>query len=262
MKSRTLITVALMPLCAAACTPTASQMEKLFVDNPQVLVKAIEANPAGVIESLNKAAQQAQAGQAEKQREAERVAREEEFKNPKKPKIDASRAMWGNTDAAVTIVEYSDFECPYCSRGYNTIKEVKAKYGDNVRVIYKHLPLDFHKMAMPAAEFFEAIAMQDAAKAYKFHELVFENQNRLKGEGDKFLEEMAQKAGANVAQAKKDAKSAVVAARIKEDMAEAKSFDIQGTPAFLINGVALKGAYPLPEFVTIIDKIVTTSKNG
>lgn len=261
MKIKTLVkNITLLPLALIGCTPSASQLEKAMVDNPSILVKAIEANPMGVIEALNKAAQSAQAGQAEKQKEAEKLARAEEFKNPKKPKLDASRAMWGNSDAPVTIVEYSDFQCPYCSRGYATIKEIKAKYGDKVRVMYKHLPLDFHKMAMPAAEYFEAIAMQDAAKAYKFHEIIFENQARLTSDGEKFLDESATKAGADLAQVKKDVKSEAVATRIKEDMAEAKGFDIQGTPAFLINGVALKGAYPMPEFVEIIDKMLAPAK--
>jgi len=224
------------------------------------LVKAIEANPVGIIESLNKAARKAQEGMAEKQRLEEEKARAEEFKNPRKPVIDGTRAMRGKPDAAITIVEYSDFECPYCSRGYATLREVEKKYGDQVRVIYKHMPLEFHKNAMPAAQYFEAIAMQDAQKAYLFHDKIFENQAKLKDADAAYFESVAKDVGADVAKVKAVVNSQAVKDRIAADIAEAKSFEIQGTPAFLINGVALKGAYPAAEFDKIIDKWLAQAK--
>lgn len=245
--------IAALSILAAGCSTTStSSVQKALVDNPDILIKAIEANPVGVIEALNKAAQKAQMAQGEKQREAEKKARAEELKNPLKPNMDNSRAQWGKADAPITIVEYSDFECPYCSRGHATIKQLQEKYGDRMRLLFKHLPLGFHKYAKPAAEYFEAIAMQDGAKAYKFHDLVFENQGRIK-EGDKFLDEMATKAGADLAKVKKDAKSDTVAARLKSDAEEAASFKMEGTPGFIVNGVALRGAFPLDDFVDLIE---------
>ena len=89
-----------------------------------------------------------------KEADAEKNRMEEEFKNPKKPEIGDNRVIFGTKGAPITIVEYSDFQCPYCSKGYNTIKEVMAEYKGKVQVIYKHLPLDFHPEALPAAKYF------------------------------------------------------------------------------------------------------------
>ncbi|MFN9066084.1 MAG: DsbA family protein, partial [Bdellovibrionales bacterium] len=143
---------------------------------------------------------------------------------------------------------------PFCSRGYNTVKQVMAEYKDQVRIVFKHLPLDFHPLAMPAAQYFEAIAKQDHSKAEKFHDLIFQNQNELKTKKEAFLKESAKKVGANMTQLEKDLKDEGIMARIQKDMEEARKFNITGTPGFIINGVSLRGAYPFPEFKEIIDR--------
>jgi protein-disulfide isomerase len=109
-------------------------------------------------------------------------------------------------------------------------------------------------MAMPAAKYFEAIARQDPAKAYKFHDLVFENQAELNAKKEAFLKESAKKAGADMKKLEKDLADSSLMDRINKDTAEAQKFGISGTPGFIINGVSLKGAYPFPEFKNIIDK--------
>jgi protein-disulfide isomerase len=114
--------------------------------------------------------------------------------------------------------------------------------------------LEFHPLAMPAAKYFEAIALQDHSKAEKFHDMVFSNQAKLSQDGEKFLKESAKSVGANLAKVEKDMASEAVTKRIAADMEEAKRFEFSGTPGFLINGVSLKGAYPFPEFKKIIDR--------
>ena len=156
------------------CAPTAKQIKEVIEKDPSIVFVAIEKEPEKFIEIVNKAAQEAQKKQQEKAFDEEKKQRDAEFANPLKPEIQDDRVMFGKKDAPITIVEYSDFECPYCSRGYQTVKQVKAEYGDKVRVIFKHLPLDFHPMAEPAARYFEAIAMQDHAKAEKFHDEIFQ----------------------------------------------------------------------------------------
>lgn len=228
-------------------------LKKTLKENPDILVEAIEENPAKIMEALNNAVRKAQQQQFEDREKGLVKEREEEFKNPKAAAIDESR-VWGNKSAKVTIVEYSDFECPYCKRGYATVEEIHKKYGDKVRVIFKHLPLDFHPMAMPAAQYFEAIRLQGADKAKKFHDYVFENQQNLGTKKDKFLEEAAKKAGADMAQLKKDLSSEAVKKQIEADMEEARKFGFNGTPGYLINGVSIRGAYPAEEFSKIIDQ--------
>ena len=239
----------------SACAPSAKQMEKLVADNPEILFTAIEKNPQKFIDVVNAAAKSAQSQARQKQAEAEEKRMEEEFSNPKTPEIQASRAVFGPKDAPITIVEYSDFQCPYCQRGYNTVKEVMEAYGDKVKVVYKHLPLDFHPEAMPAAKYYEAIAMQSASKAKKFHDAVFEAGPKMLGSGKTaFLDKMAKKAGANMSKLKKDMDSAAVKNIIEADMSEARKFGFSGTPGFLVNGVSSKGAYPFPEFKKVIDR--------
>ncbi|MEO0335072.1 MAG: thioredoxin domain-containing protein [Pseudomonadota bacterium] len=238
----------------SACAPSAKQMEKLVSENPEILFSAIEKNPQKFIDVVNAAAKQAQNQARQKQAQAEDERMEEEFKNPKKPEVQASRAVFGPKDAPITIIEYSDFQCPYCQRGYNTIKEVMEQYGDKVKVVYKHLPLDFHPEAMPAAQYYEAIAMQSPSKAKKFHDAVFDGQKQLGSGKTKFLDKMAKKVGANMTKLKDDLDSSAVKDLIKADMDEARKFGFSGTPGFLVNGVSLKGAYPFPEFKKIIDR--------
>ena len=248
------LTIAISALTFAACAPTAKQLKDAVEKDPSIVFAAIEKDPAKFIEIVNKAAQDAQKVGAEKAQDEEKKSRQAEFTNPLVPVIEDGRVIFGNKDAAVTIVEYSDFQCPYCSRGYQTIQQVRKEYGDKVRIIFKHLPLDFHPLAMPAAKYFEAIAKQDASKAEKFHDTVFENQGVLKDKGEGYFKEVAKKLGVDTKKLETDLKDSKVQARITADMEEAKKFNMSGTPGFLINGVSLRGAYPFAAFKEIIDQ--------
>lgn len=261
LKSSSLLWGAFAVLMVAGCT-SKSQIEKTIADNPEIIFNAIKKNPKKFVETVNEAVRTAQEGAREDEAKEEQTRLETEFKNPKQAVVEDGRVIFGNKSAPITIIEYSDFQCPYCGRGFNTVKEVEKMYGDKVRVVFKHLPLDFHPMAMPAAKYFEAIALQDAKKAEKFHDEVFSNQTKLTQEGEKFLKETAKKVGANVAKVEKDLNSEAVQKRIATDMEEAKKFEFSGTPGFLINGVSLRGAYPAPEFKKIIDRHLSAKAGG
>ncbi len=241
-----------LALFLAGCSPTPSQLKKILKDNPDILTETFEAHPYKLTQAMMKAHQSAQKESREQAEKEEKETREAEYKNPKSPEISKDRAILGNANAAVTVVEYSDFQCPYCRRGYQTVKELEKKYGDKIRIVFKHLPLEFHPMAMPAAKRFEAIVMQNPKKAYQFHDYVFEKQGEMKDE--KFLDEMAKKAGVDLAKMKKDMESDRVKTTIQADMAEAQKFGISGTPGFVVGGISLKGAYPTPAFEEIIDR--------
>lgn len=248
------MTLAGLGFVLSACAPSSKQLKEAVEKDPSIVFAAIEKDPEKFIEVVNKAAREAQQKAAGKAEETEKKKRDEEFQNPLKAEIDANRAIRGPTDAKITIVEYSDFECPYCSRGYQTLKEVEKAYGNQIRVVFKHLPLDFHPKAMPAAKHFEAIARQSAEKAYKWHDMIFENQADLRAKGEAFMKETAKKVGADMKKLEKDLNDPALMTRINADIEEAKKFGISGTPGFLINGVSLKGAYPFPEFKAIIDR--------
>ncbi len=252
--------IATVGFLLTACAPNAKQLKEAIEKDPSIVFAAIEKDPEKFIEVVNKAAREAQNKGAEKAAQEESSKRNEEFKNPLKAEVEEGRAIVGPATAPVTIIEYSDFECPYCSRGYQTVKEVEKAYGDKVRVVYKHLPLDMHPKAMPAAKYFEAIARQSSEKAYKFHDMVFENQNDLRGKGEVFMKEVAKKVGADLKKVEKDLQDPKLMDRINADMEEAKKFGFSGTPGFLINGVSLRGAYPFPEFKSIIDRHLSEKK--
>jgi protein-disulfide isomerase len=203
---------------------------------------------------VQKANMIAQHKMQEDQEKEEQARIENEMKNPLKPEWTAGKATEGTKGAPIKIVEYSDFQCPYCRRGYATLREVMKAYPGKIEFMFKDLPLPMHPMSMPAAKRFEAIALQDPAKAYKYHNEVFENQDKLNSHGEKFLDEVAKKVGANVAQMHKDMNGDKVKQRIEADMAEAEKFGISGTPGFIVNGVSIRGAYPFETFKGIIDK--------
>jgi protein-disulfide isomerase len=235
------------------CT-SKDQLKSVLEKNPEIIFNAIEKNPAKFMESVEKASMAARKDMQAKQEEDQKKQLEEEFKNPKKPEITADHPIRGNAKAPILVVEYSDFQCPYCKRGYTTVEELRKKYGEKVAFVFKNLPLDFHPLAMPAAKRFTALSLQSSDLAYKFHDYVFENQDKLGSGGEKFLDEAAKKVGADLAKMKKDLSSDKVTKLIEADKAEAAKFGIQGTPGFIVAGVALKGAYPLPSFDQIIER--------
>lgn len=254
MNKFVLIAISAMAIALTNCAPNAKQLKEAIEKDPDIVFSAIEKNPDKFIEVVNKAAQDAQKKAQDKSVADEGKKRDEEFANPLKPVVEEGRLIFGPKDAKVTIVEYSDFECPYCSKGYQTIKQVRAEYPKDVRVVFKNLPLDFHPQAMPAAKYFEAVARQGGDKAEKFHDAVFENQGELRSKGEDFLKATAKKLGLDMKKLDNDVKDETILKQITADMEEAKKFNFSGTPGFLINGVSLRGAYPFPEFKTIIDR--------
>jgi protein-disulfide isomerase len=254
LKTLKVLSLSVIALALTNCAPSAKQLKEAIEKDPSIVFAAIEKDPEKFIEVVNKAAQDAQKKNQDKMVAEESKKRDEEFKNPLKPEVQEGRIIFGKKDAKVTIIEYSDFQCPYCSKGYQTVEEVLKAYPNDVRVVFKHLPLDFHPMAMPAAKYFEAVGKQDHAKAEKFYKMIFENQSQLGAKKEDFLKDIAKKVGADLKLLEKDLKDESIMKRIEADMEEAKKFNFSGTPGFLINGVSLRGAYPFTEFKEIIEK--------
>lgn len=234
---------------------TGDELKKALQENPNVLIEAIKANRKAIFDIINQTGIEEQ---ARVQKEAERKAYENAFKNPLKPAIDDKTRILGEKDAKYTLVEYSDFQCPYCASAYHTVKELSKRHGNDLRFIYKHLPLPFHTQAMPAAQWLEAVAIQSPEKAWKFHDTLFENQAKL---GVDLFKKTAKDLGIDVERCEKDAESQAVKDRIAADMEEAKKFGFNGTPGFLLNGIPVKGAYPIEYFEEIIKKLAATKAN-
>ena len=249
-------------LLAVGCTSNEKmkeQITQILKDDPKVLTAAIENHPAEFIEALQKAAKNAQEEMGKKREEEEKKKLEESFDKPLVADIRKDESIRGPKNAPITLVEYSDFQCPFCSRGYETVQALLKKYDGKIRFVYKHLPLSFHEQAMVSARYYEAIRMQDEKKAFAFHDSIFANQGKLKN-GIPFLEAMAKQAGADMAKLKKDLNSESITKRIDADIAEAGSFGMQGTPGFLLNGIPVKGAYPTEYFVNLVDELQKKGK--
>ncbi len=250
-----LIVCALAVGLLAACAPTKSQIQDLLEKNPDILVGAIQKHPNQIMEALQKAAMASQQQQQQKAEQEEQTRMDNEFKHPLEPTLPKDRAYFGPEDAPITIVEYTDFQCPFCQRAYQTLQQVEKAYPGKIRLLYKSFPLtNIHEYAMDAAKRFEAIALQNKAAAYKYYDDVFQHRDELLKDGTKFLDRAAKQAGANVAKMKKDMDGKVVSDRIKADTSEAEKFGFTGTPGFIISGVSVRGAYPFDTFKQIIDK--------
>ncbi|MBK7951718.1 MAG: thioredoxin domain-containing protein [Deltaproteobacteria bacterium] len=155
----------------------------------------------------------------------------------------------GEKNAKVTIVEWSDFQCPFCNRVVPTLDQIEKEYGDSVQIVFKHLPLDIHPDARAAHAAAEAAHRQ--GKFWAMHDRIFQNQRDMRAET---LEGYAKAIGLDMDRYRKDVVSDDVKQRIEEDLAQAQKLGVTGTPAFFINGRNLSGAQPFPNFKRMIDE--------
>jgi protein-disulfide isomerase len=156
----------------------------------------------------------------------------------------------GPATAPITIVEFSDFQCPYCSRVNPTLKQLDEKYGSKLRVVFRDFPLvQIHKEAVKAAE--AAQCANDQGKFWEMHDKLFSNQSKLQVEG---LKQSATEIGLDAAAFNQCLDSGKYTAEVQKDAEEGASYGVTGTPAFFINGRLLSGAQPLENFVTVIDE--------
>ncbi|WP_165866175.1 ankyrin repeat domain-containing protein [Lucifera butyrica] len=173
------------------------------------------------------------------------------------PAIEPGRLLIGNPKAPVTIVEYTDLQCPYCAEGARLMKDTIAAYGDRVRVIVKNNPLPSHRQAILAALYFEAMVKQDPDKALAFLDSVFSKQDELK-EGEPFLKAVALVDGADPAELQRDISSADIKNIVAADLAEAGKFHFDGVPVFLVNGRPLYGVPARTTLFHLVDAILAS----
>jgi protein-disulfide isomerase len=167
--------------------------------------------------------------------------------------ISSKDPMWGKREAPVTIVIFSDFQCPFCSRAEGTMDQIKQNYGpDKVRMVWKNEPLSFHPNAKPAAEAAQGVfALKGNDAFWKFHDTAFKNQQQL---GEDNYVQWAKEAGVtDSAKFKAGLSAHTWADKVDKDHAVAQKVGVNGTPGFYINGVNLSGAQPYDKFKTIID---------
>src|SRR5262245_56144935 len=235
-------------ITAKVAEPTDAEIQKVYDDNKaQLQGQTLEQVKPRVVEFL---------------KQQKTVERHEAFVDElkkkyktsialKPPKVDvatAGRPARGGDKAPVTIIEFSDYECPYCKRAEDTVQQVIKTYGDKVKFVYRHFPLEFHANARPAAEAAACAGAQ--GKFWEYHDKLWKASDLSEAK----LKALAGEVGLDQAKfdecfAKKEFK-----ADIDKDMADASSVGVTGTPAFFINGRMLTGAQPFEKFKEVIDE--------
>lgn len=157
----------------------------------------------------------------------------------------------GGEHAKVTFVEFSDFQCPFCGKASKTLEQVRKKYGNKVRFVFKQFPLPMHKDAKSASEASLCVAEQGKEKFWKFHDIAFQAQDKLDPES---LLKDAKAAGVDEPKFRECFASHKYASEIAKDQAQGEKIGIRYTPSFFINGQYLSGALPLEAFSEVIDQ--------
>jgi protein-disulfide isomerase len=165
--------------------------------------------------------------------------------------VEAGQApAFGTNGAPIEVIEFSDFQCPYCARGADTVHELKKKYGSKVRFAFRQFPLPMHKDARGAAEASMCINDQGSDKFWKFHDLAFKNQDKLDSGG---LEKLAKDSGANVDKFKECVTGKKFSQYVQTDLEYGEKIGVKSTPTFFVNGQLVSGALPIESFAEIID---------
>jgi protein-disulfide isomerase len=174
------------------------------------------------------------------------------------PPVPAGDAYKGAKDAKVVIQQWSDYQCPFCSRVEPTVNEIQKVYGDKVKIVWRDKPLPMHPNAPLAAEAGrEALKQKGNDGFWKMHKKMFENQQKLSRED---LESYAKDIGLDMDKFKGALDNHTHKAAVDADDKAGTELGISGTPAFLINGYYVSGAQPFPKFKKLIDRAMAEAK--
>jgi protein-disulfide isomerase len=177
---------------------------------------------------------------------------------PARVEVEAIGPSKGPDDAVVTIVEFSDFQCPYCGRVVTTIDQVLAKYPTQVRFVYRNLPLSIHPRAQAAAE--AAACADNQGNFWDYHDLIFANRS---ADSDEDFELHASELGLDMQAFRQCVQNRDTQQIVEVDIAAAESLRISGTPSFVINGIPLHGVRSVEAFSEVIDaEIARDSADG
>jgi protein-disulfide isomerase len=170
---------------------------------------------------------------------------------PELPRIEveAKGPARGPGGAPVTIVEFSDFQCPFCGREAPVIERLMKEYDGKVRLVFRHFPLDFHPFAAKAAE--AAACAADQGKFWEMHDQMFTNQQKLAVED---LKGYAKSVGVDSAKFDKCLDSGEKKVLVDEDQKAGSQAGVNGTPAFFVNGIFINGAVPYEQIKQAVDR--------
>ncbi len=237
----------LLAATLGACTST--QVVEQPLDDTLLDAKVLDVirkNPGAVLEALQ-AHQREQQVAAQKAEEAALAARLAQLDLAT---VAAGSPTRGAADGKLLLIEFSDFQCPFCARTQATLDELMRKHGEEVTLVFKHLPIaQIHPEAVPAAR--AAWAAQQQGRFWEYHDRLFAAQDGLAADSyAKFATELK----LDLARFERDRTGEASAAAVERDMALANQLGIQGTPFFLVNREPVSGAVPLAQFEAALAK--------
>jgi protein-disulfide isomerase len=168
-----------------------------------------------------------------------------------KPPVGPQDHVQGNPDAPIELVEYGDFECPFCGQAYNSVKAVQAALGDHLRFVFRNFPLaQAHPHALPAAQAAEAAGLQ--GRFWEMHDVLFEHQDKL---DEPSLFRFAGALGLDMERFGRDFASPEVAAKIRADFLSGARSGVNGTPTFFVNGERYDGSWAPEDFIAALSTL-------
>jgi protein-disulfide isomerase len=236
--------LSIITITLVACGDANAEINQIDPELEAQVLEILRQNPQVILDSVNNY----RAEQEQKEQEA-RAAAMETLKTDSTQFIGSSPTTSPTIENKIILMEFSDFQCPFCAEAHTTVKEFMAKYGDRVVLVYKHLPLEqIHPEAMPAAQ--ASWAAQQQGKFWEYHDALFENQNKL---GEDLYLSIAKDLGLNIDKFNQDRAQAIPA--IDEDIALADKLNFRGTPQFAMNGEVFSGAVSLKYFEDVLAKV-------
>ena len=228
------------------------QIEKLLEERPDLVLDVLRKHSEEVLDI-------AQDGSNKKRQRTLENQWRNDMKIPKDIRI-ANRPIWGSKNAPVTIVEFSDFTCPYCAQGANTVASIKKIYGDKVNLVFKHTPLSSSPISILASEYVIAAGFQSSDKAYKLYTELFSKREMLLEKGESAIKDIAELVGLNMKKLARDVKSEKTKKILDEDLEDANSLEVEGTPYFFVNDLVLRGALAKDLFKVAVDMALKAKK--
>ncbi len=239
-----LLGLLLLTVSITSCSKSVSADNPVNADLEKQVLEILRKHPEVILESVEKY----QREQQQQQSDARNKAVSQIASNPSA--IIGKSPKRGN--GKTILIEFSDFQCPYCAKAHATVKQFMAKRSADVTLVYKHLPLtQIHAEAQPAAQ--AAWATQQQGKFWEFHDAMFEQQDQL---GNALYQKTAKTLGLDIAKFDRDRNSQAAKDAIAADVKLARSLELNGTPAFIMNGQLFSGAVPVEEF----EKRLTTQE--
>jgi protein-disulfide isomerase len=162
----------------------------------------------------------------------------------------------GSEGAPITIVEFSDFQCPYCKQATQVVEQVLKEYKSEVKIIFKHMPLPNHPLAFKAAE--AAVCAAEQGRFWPYHDRLFGSTD-LSAEG---LKKTAVELGLDAGRFNACVGSEAARAVVLSNLQEARRLGIQGTPTFIVNGRVLRGLVSVETFKKVIDQELNRNETG